>query len=56
MSSPIAPARRSAFAVLLELRRKPESHSDVLLRSRIETLSGLDKNLATTLVMGVLRW
>jgi 16S rRNA (cytosine967-C5)-methyltransferase len=56
MSSPIAPARRSAFAVLLELRRKPESHSDVLLRSKVEALSGLDRNLATTLVMGVLRW
>jgi 16S rRNA (cytosine967-C5)-methyltransferase len=54
---PIAPARRAAFELLLELRRKPESHSDVLLRSkRVEALSALDKNLMTTLVMGVLRW
>jgi 16S rRNA (cytosine967-C5)-methyltransferase len=53
----IAPARRAAFELLLELRRKPESHCDVLLRSkRVEALSALDKNLATTLVMGVLRW
>src|SRR5580658_2807166 len=53
----IAPARRAAFELLLELKRKPESHSDVLLRSkRVEALSPLDKNLATTLVMGVLRW
>jgi 16S rRNA (cytosine967-C5)-methyltransferase len=54
---PIAPARSAAFELLLELRRKPESHSDVLLRSkRVEALSALDKNLTTTLVMGVLRW
>jgi 16S rRNA (cytosine967-C5)-methyltransferase len=53
----VSPARRIAFDLLLELRRKPESHSDVLLRSKpVEALSGLDKNLATTLVMGVLRW
>ncbi len=53
----IAPARRAAFELLLELKRKPESHSDVLLRSkRVEALSPLDRNLATTLVMGVVRW
>lgn len=53
----IAPARSAAFELLLELGRKPESHSDVLLRSkRVEALSALDKNLTTTLVMGVLRW
>jgi 16S rRNA (cytosine967-C5)-methyltransferase len=46
-----------AFDLLLELRRKPEFHSDVLLRSKqVEALSALDKNLATTLLMGVLRW
>ncbi len=57
LPSPISPARKAAFELLLELRRKPESHSDVLLRSkRVEALSALDKNLATTLVMGVLRW
>jgi 16S rRNA (cytosine967-C5)-methyltransferase len=53
----ISPARKAAFELLLELRRKPESHSDLLLRSKpVEALSELDKNLATTLVMGVLRW
>jgi 16S rRNA (cytosine967-C5)-methyltransferase len=53
----IAPARKVAFELLLELKRKPESHGDVLLRSkRVEALSPLDRNLATTLVMGVLRW
>ena len=53
----IAPARLAAFELLLELRQKPDSHSDTLLRSkRVEALSALDKNLVTTLVMGVLRW
>src|ERR1700679_2720428 len=51
----IAPARKAAFELLLELKRKPESHSDVLLRSK-RALSPIDRNLATTLVMGVLRW
>ena len=55
MSSSIAPARKAAFELLLELRRKPESHSDALLRSK-RALSAIDKNLMTTLVMGVLRW
>lgn len=53
----IAPARLAAFELLLELRQKPNSHSDTLLHSRrVESLSALDKNLVTTLVMGVLRW
>jgi 16S rRNA (cytosine967-C5)-methyltransferase len=53
----ISPARKIAFDLLLELRRKPDLHSDHLLRSKpVEALSDLDKHLATTLVMGVLRW
>jgi 16S rRNA (cytosine967-C5)-methyltransferase len=53
----IAPARKAAFELLLELKQKPESHSDTLLHSkRVDALSPLDRNLATTLVMGVLRW
>ena len=55
--SSISPARAAAFELLLELRQKPASHSDTLLHSRrVEALSDLDKNLTTTLVMGVLRW
>ena len=55
-SSTIAPARREAFAILLELE-KETAHSDDLLRSpRITVLSTQDRNLATTLVMGTLRW
>jgi 16S rRNA (cytosine967-C5)-methyltransferase len=57
LASLISPARKAAFDLLLELRRKPDVHSDHLLRSKsVEALSDLDKNLATTLVMGVLRW
>ncbi len=53
----IAPARQVAFELLLELRSKPDLHSDTLLHSkRVNALSDLDKNLATNLVMGVLRW
>lgn len=55
--SSISPARSAAFELLLQLRRRPESHSDTLLHSkRVAGLGPLDKNLATTLVMGVLRW
>ncbi len=57
MAGRISPARKTAYDLLLELRRKPDLHSDRLLRSKpVEALSDLDKNLATTLVMGVLRW
>jgi 16S rRNA (cytosine967-C5)-methyltransferase len=53
----ISPARQAAFDILLEWKRKPELHSDVLLHSRVmRGLSTLDTHLATTLVMGVLRW
>jgi 16S rRNA (cytosine967-C5)-methyltransferase len=53
----ISPARRVAFELLLEIRNNPELHSDVLLRSKaVDALSPIDRNLATTLVMGVLRW
>ncbi len=57
LAARISPARKIAFDLLFELRRKPDLHSDHLLRSKpVEALSDLDKNLATTLVMGVLRW
>ena len=53
----IAPARRVAFDLLRELRQRPETHSDQLLRCReVNDLSQVDRNLATALVMGVLRW
>jgi 16S rRNA (cytosine967-C5)-methyltransferase len=55
-SNAISPARREAFAILLELAHR-EAHADTLLRSpRVSALSPQDRNLCTTLVMGTLRW
>jgi len=51
-----SPARREAFAILLELE-KGSAHADDLLRgSRVSKLSPQDRNLATALVLGTLRW
>jgi 16S rRNA (cytosine967-C5)-methyltransferase len=52
----ISVARRAAFDVLLGVERG-HSHSDDLLRGKaINALSAPDRNLATALVLGVLRW
>jgi 16S rRNA (cytosine967-C5)-methyltransferase len=52
----ISLARKAAFNVLLAVERG-HSHSDDLLRSRaVDSLSAPDRNLATALVLGVLRW
>ncbi|GGG82419.1 RsmB/NOP family class I SAM-dependent RNA methyltransferase [Edaphobacter dinghuensis] len=52
----VTPARRAAFEILT-LVGEGKGHSDELLHSpRIEALSAEDRNLTTTLVMGVLRW
>jgi 16S rRNA (cytosine967-C5)-methyltransferase len=52
----ISPARKAAFTVLLAVERG-QSHSDDLLRGKaIDALSSVDRNLATALVLGVLRW
>ncbi|MGA2049093.1 MAG: 16S rRNA (cytosine(967)-C(5))-methyltransferase RsmB [Terracidiphilus sp.] len=52
----ISPARKAAFGVLQAVERG-HSHSDDLLRSKaINALSVADRNLATALVLGVLRW
>lgn len=56
MPDKVAPARLAAFDILLRLERT-KGHSDELLHSEaIALLSPLDRNLATALVMGVLRW
>ncbi len=53
---PISAARKAAFHVLLAVDRG-HSHSDDLLRARaVNALSAPDRNLATALVLGVLRW
>ena len=52
----ISPARKAAFRVLLTVERG-KAHSDDLLRDEeVDALAPADRNLATTLVMGVLRW
>jgi 16S rRNA (cytosine967-C5)-methyltransferase len=54
--TPLSQARKAAFDVLLAVERG-HSHSDDLLRGRaVNALSPPDRNLATTLVLGVLRW
>lgn len=52
----VTPARRAAFEILT-LVGQNKGHSDELLHSALtDGLSGDDRNLATALVMGVLRW
>ncbi len=52
----ISPARRAAFSILQAVERG-QSHSDDLLRGKaVNALSDPDRNLATALVLGVLRW
>lgn len=51
-----SPAREAAFAILLAVERG-QAHSDDLLRGdAVAALSAQDRNLATALVFGVLRW
>jgi 16S rRNA (cytosine967-C5)-methyltransferase len=52
----ISSARKAAFNVLMAVERG-QSHSDDLLRGKaVDALSAPDRNLATALVLGVLRW
>ncbi|HXR38394.1 MAG TPA: 16S rRNA (cytosine(967)-C(5))-methyltransferase RsmB [Terracidiphilus sp.] len=52
----ISPARKAAFNILISVERGA-SHSDDLLRGKaVNALSPTDRNLATALVLGVLRW
>ncbi len=52
----ISPARRAAFHALLAIARA-KCHSDDLLRAKeCSSLAAADRNLATTLILGVLRW
>jgi len=54
--APLSPARKAAFDILMAIERG-HSHSDDLLRGKaVSALSTADKNLATALVLGVLRW
>jgi 16S rRNA (cytosine967-C5)-methyltransferase len=52
----VSEARKAAFTILLAVENG-SSHSDDLLRGRaLDALSAADRNLATALVLGVLRW
>ena len=52
----ISKARKAAFQILMAVERG-HSHSDDLLRGKaVNALSAPDRNLATALVLGVLRW
>jgi 16S rRNA (cytosine967-C5)-methyltransferase len=52
----VSPARAAAFDILMVVERG-SAHSDDLLRGRkVTALSAADRNLATALVLGVLRW
>jgi len=52
----ISKARKAAFDLLMAVQRG-QSHSDDLLRTKaVNALSAPDRNLATALVLGVLRW
>jgi 16S rRNA (cytosine967-C5)-methyltransferase len=54
--APISPARKAAFQILMAVERG-QSHSDDLLRGKaVNAFSAPDRNLATALVLGVLRW
>lgn len=52
----MTPSRLAAFRILLAVA-KSRGNSDALLQSpQVTALSGVDRNLTTALVMGVLRW
>lgn len=52
----ISSARKAAYRILLTVERG-EGHSDDLLRGNaVSVLAPADRNLATALVLGVLRW
>lgn len=52
----VAPARFVAFNILLRVERESAYAVELLHSSLLEELSPADRNLATEIVMGVLRW
>jgi 16S rRNA (cytosine967-C5)-methyltransferase len=53
---PVSPARQAAFAVLLRVERESAYADELLHSGLLDDLSPVDRNLATEIVMGVLRW
>lgn len=52
----IAPARAAAFAILQRVATTAAHSDDLLHAPAVNALSAEDRNLTTTLVLGVLRW
>lgn len=52
----ISPARKAAFHILLAVERGKGHAGDLLRANEVSALAAADRNLATTLVLGVLRW
>jgi 16S rRNA (cytosine967-C5)-methyltransferase len=52
----ISPARAAAFEILDRVAHTDAHSDDLLHSSRLTDLSQADRNLTTTLVLGVLRW
>jgi len=52
----ISPARAAAFEILERIAHTDAHSDDLLHSSRLTDLSQADRNLTTTLVLGVLRW
>src|SRR6185312_11018556 len=55
-TKPISPARWAAFRVLMQVETSSAHSDDLLHGAELRKLSQPDRNLATALVMGVLRW
>lgn len=55
-TKPISPARWAAFRVLMQVETSSAHSDDLLHGTPLQQLSQPDRNLATALVMGVLRW
>jgi 16S rRNA (cytosine967-C5)-methyltransferase len=55
-SKSISPARWAAYRVLLQVETSSAHSDDLLHGAALQKLSQADRNLATALVMGVLRW
>ena len=52
----VSPARAAAFNILLRVERESAFADELLHSSLLDELSPVDRNLATEIVMGVLRW
>jgi len=52
----VSPARAAAFQILLRVERESAYAVELLHSSLLDDLSPVDRNLATVIVMGVLRW